>query len=40
MLYGMGLIVAASLIGGTVLLAIFINLVREWFEAQKTLKRR
>lgn len=35
MLYGMGLIVAASLIGGTVLLAIFINFVREWFEAKK-----
>lgn len=35
MLYGAGLIVAAVLIGATVLLAMFINFLREWFEARR-----
>lgn len=35
MLYGPGLLVAFTLIGGTVLLAIFINWLREWFEARR-----
>lgn len=32
MFYAYGLVVAAFLIGGTVLLAIGINRVREWWE--------
>ena len=32
MFYSYGLVVAAFLIGGTVLLAIGINRVREWWE--------
>jgi hypothetical protein len=32
MLYGLGLVVAAVLIGATVLLAIGINRAREWWE--------
>jgi hypothetical protein len=36
MLYGYGLIVAATLIGGTVLLAIGINRAREWWEQRRS----
>lgn len=36
MLYGYGLIVAATLIGGTVLLAIGINRAREWWEERRS----
>lgn len=36
MLYGYGLIVAAILIGGTVLLAIGINRAREWWEQRRS----
>ena len=32
MLYGMGLVLAGILIGGTVVLAIGINRAREWWE--------
>jgi hypothetical protein len=32
--YGPGLFVAGFLIGGTVLLAILINRVREWWESR------
>ncbi len=35
MLYGMGLIIAATLIGGTVVLAIAINRAREWWEQRR-----
>lgn len=36
MLYGYGLLVAATLIGGTVLLAIGINRAREWWEERRS----
>ena len=32
MLYGYGIVIAAVLIGGTVLLAIALNGAREWWE--------
>jgi len=35
MLYGYGLVVAALLIGGTVLLAILLNGLREWWERRR-----
>jgi hypothetical protein len=35
-LYGYGLIVAAILIGGTVLLAIGLNGAREWWERRRS----
>ena len=36
MLYGYGLIVAAFLIGGTVLVAIGLNGAREWWERRRS----
>jgi hypothetical protein len=36
MLYGLGLVVAAILIGGTVLVAIGINRAREWWEERRS----
>ncbi len=35
MMYGYGLVVAAFLIGGTVVLAIGINAAREWWERRR-----
>ena len=35
MLYGMGLVIAGSLIGATVMLAIGINRAREWWEQRR-----
>ena len=35
MMYGYGLVVAAFLIGGTVLLAILLNRLREWWERRR-----
>ena len=35
MLYGMGLVVAAFLIGGTVLLAMVLNRAREWWQGRR-----
>ena len=35
MMYGYGLVVAALLIGGTVLLAIALNAAREWWERRR-----
>ncbi len=35
MMYGYGLVVATLLIGGTVLLAIAINALREWWERRR-----
>ena len=39
MLYGMGLIVAACLIGGTGLLAMALNRAREWWESRRNRPR-
>lgn len=39
MSYASGLVVAAVLIGGTVLLAIGINRVREWWESRRGPRR-
>lgn len=36
MFYGYGLVIAAVLIGGTVLLAIALNGVREWWERHRS----
>jgi hypothetical protein len=36
MLYGYGLIVAAFLIGGTVVLAMGLNRAREWWQARRS----
>ncbi len=36
MFYGYGLIVAAFLIGGTVVLAIGLNRAREWWEHRRS----
>ncbi len=39
MLYGYGLVIAGMLIGGTVLLAVGLNRVREWWEARRDRRR-
>jgi len=40
LLYGYGVVVAAFLIGGTVLLAMALNRAREWWQERRTRSRR